>query len=71
MHLTNYSVNKHNENFSRDEDIAKGSKRLSFFFFSDINNSIFVNMCLPDFSIFHGLIIMCLSILLCQDRCRF
>lgn len=28
MHLTNYSVNKHNENFSRDEDMSKGSKRL-------------------------------------------
>ncbi|CAB4021801.1 tubulin polyglutamylase TTLL7-like, partial [Paramuricea clavata] len=31
MHLTNYSVNKHNENFSRDEDSSRGSKRsLSF-----------------------------------------
>ncbi|XP_048108998.1 tubulin polyglutamylase TTLL7 isoform X2 [Alosa alosa] len=27
MHLTNYSVNKHNENFERDETIDKGSKR--------------------------------------------
>ncbi|XP_028413056.1 tubulin polyglutamylase TTLL7-like [Dendronephthya gigantea] len=27
MHLTNYSVNKHNENFSRDDDTSKGSKR--------------------------------------------
>uniref|UniRef100_A0A4W4HEZ8 Tubulin tyrosine ligase-like family, member 7 n=1 Tax=Electrophorus electricus TaxID=8005 RepID=A0A4W4HEZ8_ELEEL len=27
MHLTNYSVNKHNENFERDETVDKGSKR--------------------------------------------
>ncbi|XP_013855480.1 tubulin polyglutamylase TTLL7 isoform X1 [Austrofundulus limnaeus] len=27
MHLTNYSVNKHNENFERDETEDKGSKR--------------------------------------------
>uniref|UniRef100_A0A8C7NNG9 Tubulin tyrosine ligase-like family, member 7 n=1 Tax=Oncorhynchus mykiss TaxID=8022 RepID=A0A8C7NNG9_ONCMY len=27
MHLTNYSVNKHNENFERDETADKGSKR--------------------------------------------
>ncbi|XP_066298387.1 tubulin polyglutamylase TTLL7-like isoform X2 [Branchiostoma lanceolatum] len=27
MHLTNYSVNKHNENFQKDEDVSKGSKR--------------------------------------------
>uniref|UniRef100_A0A8C5HGH2 Tubulin tyrosine ligase-like family, member 7 n=1 Tax=Gouania willdenowi TaxID=441366 RepID=A0A8C5HGH2_GOUWI len=27
MHLTNYSVNKHNENFERDETTDKGSKR--------------------------------------------
>ncbi|XP_047231149.1 tubulin polyglutamylase TTLL7 isoform X3 [Girardinichthys multiradiatus] len=27
MHLTNYSVNKHNENFERDETMDKGSKR--------------------------------------------
>ncbi|KAA0707991.1 Tubulin polyglutamylase TTLL7 [Triplophysa tibetana] len=27
MHLTNYSVNKHNENFERDETVNKGSKR--------------------------------------------
>ncbi|KAJ7986715.1 hypothetical protein DPEC_G00342770 [Dallia pectoralis] len=27
MHLTNYSVNKHNENFGRDETADKGSKR--------------------------------------------
>uniref|UniRef100_A0A8C1V9C3 Tubulin tyrosine ligase-like family, member 7 n=1 Tax=Cyprinus carpio TaxID=7962 RepID=A0A8C1V9C3_CYPCA len=27
MHLTNYSVNKHNEKFGRDETVDKGSKR--------------------------------------------
>jgi tubulin polyglutamylase TTLL7 len=27
MHLTNYSVNKHNEHFERDETEDKGSKR--------------------------------------------
>lgn len=27
MHLTNYSVNKHNERFERDETENKGSKR--------------------------------------------
>ncbi|XP_005993927.1 tubulin polyglutamylase TTLL7 [Latimeria chalumnae] len=27
MHLTNYSVNKHNENFERDETADRGSKR--------------------------------------------
>lgn len=27
MHLTNYSVNKHNERFERDETEDKGSKR--------------------------------------------
>ncbi|MBN3289630.1 TTLL7 polyglutamylase, partial [Polypterus senegalus] len=27
MHLTNYSVNKHNENFGRDETADRGSKR--------------------------------------------
>ncbi|KAJ8277796.1 hypothetical protein GJAV_G00080150 [Gymnothorax javanicus] len=27
MHLTNYSVNKHNEHFERDETVDKGSKR--------------------------------------------
>ena len=27
MHLTNYSVNKHNEHFERDETENKGSKR--------------------------------------------
>lgn len=27
MHLTNYSVNKHNENFGRDEKEDRGSKR--------------------------------------------
>uniref|UniRef100_A0A4W3IDL2 Tubulin tyrosine ligase-like family, member 7 n=1 Tax=Callorhinchus milii TaxID=7868 RepID=A0A4W3IDL2_CALMI len=27
MHLTNYSVNKHNENFERDENADRGSKR--------------------------------------------
>ncbi|XP_019631297.1 PREDICTED: tubulin polyglutamylase TTLL7-like isoform X2 [Branchiostoma belcheri] len=27
MHLTNYSVNKRNENFQKDEDVSKGSKR--------------------------------------------
>ncbi|XP_067892442.1 tubulin polyglutamylase TTLL7 [Heterodontus francisci] len=27
MHLTNYSVNKHNENFERDEQADRGSKR--------------------------------------------
>lgn len=27
MHLTNYSVNKHNERFDRDETEDKGSKR--------------------------------------------
>ncbi|XP_030639886.1 tubulin polyglutamylase TTLL7 [Chanos chanos] len=27
MHLTNYSVNKHNENFERDDTVDKGSKR--------------------------------------------
>ena len=27
MHLTNYSINKHNENFDRDDSDDSGSKR--------------------------------------------
>lgn len=40
MHLTNYSVNKHNENFERDETVDKGSKRSIGWFteFLRINN---------------------------------
>ena len=30
MHLTNYSINKHNENFDRDESIDSGSKRWEY-----------------------------------------
>ena len=29
MHLTNYSINKHNENFDRDDSDDSGSKRYS------------------------------------------
>lgn len=40
MHLTNYSVNKHNENFERDETVDKGSKRSIGWFteFLRVNN---------------------------------
>ncbi|XP_032428552.1 tubulin polyglutamylase TTLL7 isoform X2 [Xiphophorus hellerii] len=40
MHLTNYSVNKHNENFERYEAVDRGSKRsISWFIeFLSINN---------------------------------
>ncbi|KAF7703496.1 hypothetical protein HF521_022503 [Silurus meridionalis] len=40
MHLTNYSVNKHNENFERDETADKGSKRSIGWFteFLRVNN---------------------------------
>ncbi|XP_071953872.1 tubulin polyglutamylase TTLL7-like [Antedon mediterranea] len=34
MHLTNYSINKRSENFQRNEDVTKGSKR-SIQFFND------------------------------------
>ena len=32
MHLTNYSVNKHNESFDNDDSCDKGSKRTIKFF---------------------------------------
>lgn len=40
MHLTNYSVNKHNERFERDETEDKGSKRSIKWFteFLETNN---------------------------------
>jgi len=40
MHLTNYSVNKHNEHFERDETEDKGSKRSIKWFteFLETNN---------------------------------
>ena len=32
MHLTNYSVNRHNESFDNDDSYDKGSKRTIKFF---------------------------------------
>lgn len=32
MHLTNYSVNRHNESFDNDDSCDKGSKRTIKFF---------------------------------------
>ncbi|XP_043929343.1 tubulin polyglutamylase TTLL7 [Protopterus annectens] len=41
MHLTNYSVNKHNENFERDDNADKGSKRSIKWFTEFLRNGDF------------------------------